>query len=311
MPLKLDGDLNEGWHDKIEDSLTRGFVQAGMGVVTPMQVTAASGGVGDCNNTKCFQFLSNSVEARFLVRATLAVEDRNYTITMDIVDGNDGSMAASSNEACQLCGLSEVGDLVTSQAVALRQKVDTLALEPAVLAVTSDPTGATIFIDGEKIGPTPLEEQLSPGRHEAEIRKKGYLTQTRTIEAVKGVRETVEFELLPDLDADDGSKKDWKVPVGWTSLSLGIAGVAAGVTFLVIDENPYRTRCSGPDVDAFGNCRQRYDTLVHGAVFTGTGGAFLVTGAALLIAARVKGGRRAKEVARRLRVGPGSLGARF
>ena len=316
LPLQVEGDLPEGWRSRIVEDLSRGLVQAGMDVVLPQEVTNASGGVGDCNNAKCFQFLSSSVDARFLVRTKIAVEERNYAVAIDIVDGNDGSIAASSSEGCQLCGLAEVGDLVTKQAAALRQKIDMLALEPAVVAITSDPARVTIFIDGKEVGTTPLERELTPGEHEAKARKPGYLDQTRTLNVVQGVRETLRFDLLPEAaeeepGADARPRRRWKVPVGWTLLGVGVAGVAAGATFLAIDENPYEARCSGPDVDALGNCRQRYNTLVHGAVLTATGGALLVTGIALLVRDRVERGRRAKDVAGRLRVGPGTMGVRF
>lgn len=313
LPLKIEGDLNDGWRDRIVEDLSRGLLQAGVDVADPEAVIQASGGVKDCNNAKCFKFLSASVEARFLVRAEVSVQERNYSVSIDIIDGNDGSVAASSSESCQLCGLSEVGDLVTKQAAALRKKVDALALEPAVVAVTSDPAGATIYIDGKKVGTTPLEQALSAGDHRAEARKDGFVTQTRELKAVQGIREALSFELLPEAPDDEGEGKGkrWKVPVGWTFLGLGVAGTAAGVTFLLIDENPYQARCSGADVDTLGNCRQRYNTLVHGAVLTATGGALLVTGMALLIRDRVEQGRKTKDVASRLRVGPGTLGVRF
>ncbi|MCA9704372.1 MAG: PEGA domain-containing protein [Myxococcales bacterium] len=233
LPLQVEGDLPEGWRSRIVEDLSRGLVQAGMDVVLPQEVTNASGGVGDCNNAKCFQFLSSSVDARFLVRTKIAVEERNYAVAIDIVDGNDGSIAASSSEGCQLCGLAEVGDLVTKQAAALRQKIDMLALEPAVVAITSDPARVTIFIDGKEVGTTPLERELTPGEHEAKARKPGYLDQTRTLNVVQGVRETLRFDLLPEAaeeepGADARPRRRWKVPVGWTLLGVGVAGLAGG-----------------------------------------------------------------------------------
>jgi hypothetical protein len=313
LPLQFEGDLNEGWRDQIEQDIGRGLVQAGVEVVDPKSVTKASGGVSDCDNAKCFQFLSTSVEARFLVRAKVVVEERNYEVTIDVIDGQSGSLAASSSESCQLCGLAEVGELVTKQAAVLRQKVDALALRPAMVAVTSEPSGATIWIDGVKIGDAPLEHELAPGSHRADARMRGFIDQSRTVQAVHGVRETVRFELLPAADSTRaaGGTKDWKVPTGWSLVGVGVAGTAAGVTFLLIDDDPYEARCSGPDVDPLGNCRQRYDTLAHGIAFTAAGGALLVTGAALLVAARAKRGRRMQATAQRLRIGPGTVGARF
>lgn len=313
LPLHLKGDFNEGWLDRVEQSLTQEFTQAGMEVVDSAMVLEVSGGGGDCSTAKCFMFLSSSMEARYLVRTEITVQDRNYSLSIDIIDGTNGSLAANTRESCQLCGLTEVSDLVATQAAALRQKVDMLALEPAVLSVVSEPAGALIFIDGREIGQTPLETELDPGAHEAQARHTGYLPQSRTIDAVKGVRETIRFELLPAPTAPVAPKKSrtWKVPTGWALLGIGVGGLAAGVTFLVLDERPYRARCSGADIDASGDCRQRYGTLTHGVAFAAAGGALLVTGAALLVAARLQRGRRADTMARRLRAGPGTVGISF
>ncbi len=319
MPITFEGDFNEGWRETLQQDLRRGLTQAGFEVVEPQRVEEASG-VSECANAKCLRFMAASVEARFLVRARIEVQRRNYAVGIDIIDGISGTLAASSRESCQLCGLSEVGELLATQAAVLRAKADVLALEPAVVAIASDPPGATIWIDGESIGTAPLEHELSAGQHRATARKPGYIEQILTIETVQGVRERVSFELLPapvakDLGPDPAQTAaaagSCHSPIGWSMVGVGVAGLGAGVTFLVLDEVPYRSRCSGADVDPLGNCRQRYDTLTHGAYLAATGGALLVTGAALLIAARVRRGRRAKAMAHRLHIGPAALGARF
>lgn len=311
LPVQFEGDFNDAWRATLQEDLERGLADTGLSVLDPQAVTEASGGVGDCRNAKCFQFLSQSVRAPFLVRAKIVVAERNYEIALDIIDGRDGSLAASSTESCQLCGLAEVGELIAKQAAVLREKVDVLALAPAVVAITTEPTGATIFIDGERIGEAPLEHELSPGTHRAQARKPGYVEQVRTLEAVKGVRERVTFELMLAPAEEQTPRRDWKPPVGWSLLGVGGAGLASGITFLAIDEVPYRARCSGPDIDALGHCRQRYNTLTHGIALTASGAALAITGAALLIAARVGRGRRTDAMARRLRLGPGTIGGRF
>jgi hypothetical protein len=311
LPIAIEGSVSDEWRPQFEEALARGLVQGGLEVVASSKVTEATGGVRSCKNEKCFKFVSSATEARFLVVARMKVEDRNYDVSIDIVDGEDGSLAASSNESCQVCGLGEVGELITRQAAALRQKVDALALQPAIVAFTSEPAGVTIYIDGQKIGKTPLEHELPPGDHEAEARMKGYVDQTRTIHAVQGVQESLRFDLLPEHATPDVPRKDWKVPTGATLVAVGGAALAAGITFLVLDERPYKSQCSGADVDERGNCRQRYNTLVHGASFTAGGGVLLITGAAILIAARVQKGRSGKRASRRAERALALLGGRF
>lgn len=316
LPIQVEGDLNPEWQPKLEAALERGLTQGGVVVVNASAVSEATGGVTRCDNAKCYTFISSASDSRFLVVSRISVVDRNYEVELDIIDGRDGSLAASSSEGCQVCGLGEVEELVTKQAAALRQKVSALSLEPAQLAITSQPAQVRVFVDGNEIGKTPLEHELEPGKHEIEARSPGYIPQKRTVDAVRGVSEKLTFDLLPeDEPAPVGDEKasglDWRVPTGWALLGVGVAAVAAGATFLAIDERPYKAQCEGPDVDAFGNCRQRYNTLVHGASFTAAGGVFVISGAAMLISARVRKGRRSDKNASRRDRALALLGGRF
>lgn len=304
LPLQIEGEINPGWVDKLQAGVAKGLVQGGVQVVGPARVTEATGGVGSCENEKCFKFVSSAVDARFLVKTKIRIEERNYEVALDIIDGTDGSLAASSSESCQMCGLAEVEELVTKQAAALRDKVDALALEPATLAFTTEPPGARIFVDGVEIGAAPFEQELAPGEHTIVAKKPGYIEQSRTVRTVQGVREKIAFDLLPEPTDDgriDSAGPDWRVPTGWALVGLGSAALAAGVTFLVLDERPYKSRCSGADIDAEGNCRQLYDTMIHGAVSTGGGGVLVISGAAMLISARLRRGKAQAPAHARLR----------
>jgi hypothetical protein len=94
---------------------------------------------------------------------------------------------------------------------------------------------------------------------------------------------------------------------GATALGVGIGSLAAGVAFLVIDGNPYESDCSGSNVDEFGNCRQRYNTLIHGAVLTAVGGAAVAAGIGLLVAGRKRGGEKSSGTQARIGITPGGV----
>jgi formylglycine-generating enzyme required for sulfatase activity len=76
-----------------------------------------------------------------------------------------------------------------------------VALEPADgrLVLHSDPTGATVTVDGVFRGTTPLDVPLEPGRpHEVELRKPGYETRTTSV-TVRSGRTAEEEVTLPAL----------------------------------------------------------------------------------------------------------------
>ncbi len=55
---------------------------------------------------------------------------------------------------------------------------------PTPLAVTSEPSGATVLVDGSEVGTTPLSNaSLSPGAHAVELRKKDFQPSSQSVTA--------------------------------------------------------------------------------------------------------------------------------
>lgn len=290
LPIDFEGDMPEAWRQKMSEELIRGLVRAGFDTVPP-DVVQKESGIESCDNDKCLNYISEAVGARYVVRSRIKVTDKDYDLQADVLDSEDGSLIASSTESCDLCGAAEVADLIAAQATSLQQKLQSLALGPALYTFNSEPPGAQVFIDGKLIGTTPVEFEVRPGEHQAEAVLDGYLVQTRTVTAVKGVREELDFSLqpIPADAATDKRRRAMRIS-GAALVGVGVAALAAGVTFLVLDERPYESDCSGDNVDGSGNCRQRYNTLVHGAALTAVGGVSLGTGIGLLVAGRKRKG---------------------
>ncbi|HET6585533.1 MAG TPA: hypothetical protein VFG69_18870, partial [Nannocystaceae bacterium] len=119
------------------------------------------------------------------------------------------------------------------------------------------------------------------GPHSVSARLAGHRAQTRAIETVAGVQQLVRFELVDDQPGRIHLRR-----FGWAALGLGAAAVIAGAPLVAIDERPVTTRCSGENVNAFGVCKYRHDTLVGGAVLIATGAAALVAGTVIAIVTR-------------------------
>jgi len=100
----------------------------------------------------------------------------------------------------------------------------------ANLRVTTVPSGASIVVDGEARGLSPVDLTLEYGRHRLEITVQGYETQRQTIEIEENT-ETRNFRLMPRaspvLDGEYTSTKDnprWPL---WLGVSMGAAGLTA------------------------------------------------------------------------------------
>jgi hypothetical protein len=112
------------------------------------------------------------------------------------------------------------------------------------LAVASDPGGATVYVDGQFVGQTPLSlERLQAGDHRVRLVKDGYLENARVVTVTSGkssslqVRLTVRSsaEALPDGQGgvsgissgggSGGSNKKW--------IYVGLAGGAAATAVVL------------------------------------------------------------------------------
>ena len=296
IPIEFEGELEEHWRAPLVNRLLEGLVRGDFDVVNPEEVTAMGGEVA-CRDESCYQQLASTTSASYLVRSRIVVQDRDYEVAINLIDGRSGQVVAGSSETCELCGVGEVAEMVGNQSAALRQRLDALVLGPGVVSFSSDPAGVTIIGDGEVVGQTPLEYELLPGTHVIKATKEGFIDKERKVETVQGVRETINFSLAPIV-------KDWRPkarPWGWAMVAGGAIGLGTGIALMVIHDDPYKARCSGPDnVDANGNCRYLYDTMAGGIAATVTGGVLLAGGAGLLIAARPRKAKAADQ--RRARI---------
>ena len=71
-----------------------------------------------------------------------------------------------------------------------RRRTTTLAIDllPAmgILRVSTMPTDAQVILDGNILGRTPINEEIDPGTHQLELRKKGFKTHRQPLEMLAG-----------------------------------------------------------------------------------------------------------------------------
>ncbi|RLF79384.1 hypothetical protein DRN44_08975, partial [Thermococci archaeon] len=72
-----------------------------------------------------------------------------------------------------------------------------LALETGALSVTSTPTGALVYVNGEYKGKTPLNLELLPGTYTIKVTKQNYMDYTTTVTLEEGKTKKVSVSLVP------------------------------------------------------------------------------------------------------------------
>ena len=103
----------------------------------------------------------------------------------------------------------------------------------SVLSVTSDPAGATVYVDGRLAGHTPLKlEAVTVGDHRVRVVKAGYLENSRIVAVGAGKPNTVTVKLTkgensPAAIAPGGGGKKWLL-IGLGAVAIGAAVVLAG-----------------------------------------------------------------------------------
>ncbi|RIH90527.1 PEGA domain protein [Calidithermus terrae] len=65
------------------------------------------------------------------------------------------------------------------------------------LAVTSNPPGAQVFVNGQLVGNTPVNLSLNPGSYTLELRRQGYQTYRTTVAIAPGANSRVNVNLSP------------------------------------------------------------------------------------------------------------------
>jgi hypothetical protein len=221
------------------------------------------------------------------------VVERDYTITIELLDAASGKVLATVEQTCEVCGVHEAAETLGGVTATIGSKLDAVQLGPAVLEIRSTPTGAVIEVDGEPAGRAPVERELEEGEHWISARLEGYVTQRRQIRAVPGVREGLDLELSA-VPVDAPTRPSRTEIAGWTLLGIGSAAIVTGVVLIVLEERPNRLQCSGDDVDPLGNCRLRYATLEPGIGTAAAGGALVIGGLTMALVARKR--RKSKKV---------------
>jgi TolB-like protein len=308
LPLVVEGELPDSDREALTSQLVEGLQRGSFEVVTPEQVSAAVG-KDDCSKPGCMQKIAKETGATHIVRATIGVVDRDYTVKVELYDA-DGAKIVSSSDGCEICGVMDVGGLIETQAATMRTKLDALASGPASIGIVSVPEGADVTLDGEPFGITPIDKSIIPGDHVIRVSKEGYIAVQEQRTFVEGARETLNYEL------EKVPNRLPKRPWGWASLGVGIAAVGGGVAMTVLHDRPYKlgAACEGTQIDPDGDCQFLFNTKYLG-LGLGLGGAALVTlGVAILINTSKKSARKQAKVeaaVRHLQVGPGGVGVRF
>ena len=292
LPLKVQGQVDKETRERWSAGLRAGLARGDAPLVEPGQVPEVD---ANCDRKSCYDEVRTATGATHIVRTTLVAKHRDFLLKIDLVDTGTGEVTLTTDQVCEICGSEEVVGLLDSQGALLQTRLQALGTGPAVLVLDSKPHGALVTIDGEVVGTTPLERPVLEGAHTIRVSLDGYVAEERELKIVNGAREQVNLT-LKRTPGDPKSRV-----LGAVGLGGGLALLGAGVALLVLDDRPYKARCSGENVDADMDCRFLFNTGPLGGALIGVGAVLATLGAVALYRNRGSSQRRAHVV-------PGGLG---
>lgn len=283
---------NPALADQIAAQLHSGLQRGRVRVLDLAAVARASG--EPCDDG-CLRRLRTNLGADFVLRASVTLVDRDHVVRLELLDARTRAPRVVRDATCELCGQDELRRFTADQVVHIVGAVGAASGPPPRLHLDSLPSGAAVYIDGRLLGMTPFDAEVPAGPHVVRLVHAGHVTEERALSASPGVHERVHVTLrrTPNTTAVRRG--------GFALLFSGLAPAMAGLTLLGLDGQPIRTRCSGADVDAAGDCHYRFNTDWGGAGLLAVGA--LLTTAGILVLVRPRQQRTA-----RLRAGLGGAG---
>ncbi|MCA9719423.1 MAG: PEGA domain-containing protein [Myxococcales bacterium] len=311
LPLHVKGEMPDTDRDELTKALLSGLERGKFEVVGPDEVTAADASASGCTDAGCAKQIATATSAQYVVRSTVTIQDRDYTIVVELLDGATGEPVAQTEDGCEICGVADVSGMFSTGAATLGTKIEALATGPGIFSLTSEPAGALVTLDGEIIGATPLERPTVAGKHVLRVSAEGFIAIEREVTFVEGVSEELNIKLEP-LPSKLPSR-----PWGWVSLGFGVAALGGGVFLTWLHDQPYKVgeNCTGADVitiDGMEQCKFLHDTKWAGAGVLVAGAALTTLGVVILVNSAQKTKKdKGKKTARlrrpRFGVGPGSV----
>ncbi|HWB78156.1 MAG TPA: PEGA domain-containing protein [Nannocystaceae bacterium] len=274
---QIDGELDDHRRDALVERLVAALRDSGL-ATTRVLLT--------CTDAGCRSALAKADGFDRVVVLHVSVERRDWVVEIEVY-GADGKLLLSARESCPVCGFGEVEALVSSQAAALRGRLDALTLEAPLLVVTSDPPHARVWVDGNEVGTAPLELTVTTGPHRVRASLPGYVTAERVVDGAAGLRTHASMRLVET----PASRRAVRLrAAGWSLFGVGAAALVVGPTLIGVHHRDDTTRCSGDRIDADGDCAFRLTTRAPGIAVTVVGAALVTAGLVLALHPRL--GRR-------------------
>ena len=112
----------------------------------------------------------------------------------------------------------------------------TLTILPGGITISSEPSGAEVWVDGTRVGTTPLDlTTVTEGNHTVEVRKEGYEPVVENVTVTGEENATVETVLVPGTaPGTPAETPPGTLPVTPTRIAFPIGALLLALVFMVL-----------------------------------------------------------------------------
>lgn len=184
---------------------------------------------------------ANGIDRLFVVKvdnATTPAGEPQVMIDATLI-GTEPKTLVSNKKHCDHCADDE---LRAASAALATGMINDLAQRSGrtVLDVKTTPSGARILLDGKEIGYSDARFSIPPGPRQITLEKPGYLTKTIAVTIDEGSTKALDERLVASGSQDDHPVSS-RSRLPTILLVGGLVFVGAGVTMVVVDEDPSPT----------------------------------------------------------------------
>ncbi len=328
LVLLIDGDFTAEQQKSLLSAVSKSVAKERQVVVAGDKALKLRPQLADClSSSQCLTELGNVNEALFVLRvrakktakaATAAPSDKaSWNFDVEVFDPSIGEMAARSAVGCDDCAVDQALQGASGQLSAAL--VQSASRGRGTVQISSSPTGADVFLAGEKVGITPFKASRFAGSLPVELRLLGQPPYSATL--------TVEAGQVAQLDAvlsklDESPEPEpvmpppppkpivyrtevmprpkWRLALGGSLVGVGLVGIGFGASALRVDGTP---ASGAPCPDGTKTCNLVFDTARIGGGLVSFGVLSVASGIVMMA---LPGPKRQVQVSTLL--GPSSLG---
>lgn len=202
--------------DKIRETLmkTERYLIIDRGNIEVIMKEIAQGQSG-CFEASCAVEAGRLLSAQFIVTGRLAKLGPNQcqlSVQMTDVARAEILKVASDTSACEGAALTTAAENVAMDLMGIPR-------QPGKVVIASRPSGAMVYIDGERVGQTPFNTALKPGKHKIMIIAKKFKPEEQTISVQPGGSNNIQVTL---------KKEKKKLYARWWFITIVAALVVGG-----------------------------------------------------------------------------------